>query len=29
VSDLDMYIAPGADHLGELQACNLDTGQKV
>jgi alcohol dehydrogenase (cytochrome c) len=24
-----MYIAPGADHIGELQACNLDTGQKV
>jgi alcohol dehydrogenase (cytochrome c) len=24
-----MYIAPGADHIGELQAWNLDTGQKV
>jgi alcohol dehydrogenase (cytochrome c) len=24
-----LYIAPGADHIGELQAWNLDTGQKV
>jgi alcohol dehydrogenase (cytochrome c) len=24
-----MYIAPGADHIGELQAWNLDTGKKV
>src|SRR5262252_6003277 len=24
-----MYIAPNADHIGELQAWNLDTGQKV
>ncbi|HXO90498.1 MAG TPA: PQQ-binding-like beta-propeller repeat protein, partial [Stellaceae bacterium] len=23
------YLAPGADHIGELQAWNLDTGQKV
>jgi alcohol dehydrogenase (cytochrome c) len=24
-----LYIAPDADHIGELQAWNLDTGQKV
>jgi alcohol dehydrogenase (cytochrome c) len=24
-----LYIAPGADHIGELQAWNLDTGQKA
>jgi len=24
-----LYIAPGADHIGELQAWNVDTGQKV
>ena len=24
-----LYIAPGADHIGELQAWNLDTEQKV
>jgi alcohol dehydrogenase (cytochrome c) len=24
-----LYITPGADHIGELQAWNLDTGQKV
>ena len=24
-----LYIAPGADHIGELQAWNLDTGKKV
>jgi alcohol dehydrogenase (cytochrome c) len=24
-----LYIYPGADHIGELQAWNLDTGQKV
>ena len=24
-----LYVAPGADHIGELQAWNLDTGQKV
>jgi alcohol dehydrogenase (cytochrome c) len=24
-----LYLAPGADHIGELQAWNLDTGQKV
>ena len=24
-----LYIAPGADHIGELQAWSLDTGQKV
>jgi PQQ enzyme repeat len=24
-----MYIAPGADHIGELQAWSVDTGQKV
>jgi alcohol dehydrogenase (cytochrome c) len=24
-----LYIAPGADHIGELQAWNLDTGQKT
>jgi alcohol dehydrogenase (cytochrome c) len=24
-----MYIAPGADHLSEVQAWNVDTGQKV
>jgi alcohol dehydrogenase (cytochrome c) len=24
-----LYIAPGADHIGELQAWNLDTGEKV
>ena len=23
------YLAPGTDHIGELQAWNLDTGQKV
>ena len=23
------YLVPGADHIGELQAWNLDTGQKV
>ncbi len=24
-----LYIAPGADHIGELQAWNIDTGKKV
>ena len=24
-----MYIAPGADHLSEVQAWNVDTGKKV
>jgi alcohol dehydrogenase (cytochrome c) len=24
-----LYITPGADHIGELQAWNVDTGQKV
>ncbi|HEY1300913.1 MAG TPA: PQQ-dependent dehydrogenase, methanol/ethanol family [Stellaceae bacterium] len=24
-----LYVAPGADHIGELQAWNLDTGKKV
>jgi alcohol dehydrogenase (cytochrome c) len=24
-----LYIAPGADHIGEMQAWNVDTGQKV
>jgi alcohol dehydrogenase (cytochrome c) len=24
-----MYIAPGADHLGEVQAWHVDTGKKV
>ncbi|HEX6442325.1 MAG TPA: PQQ-dependent dehydrogenase, methanol/ethanol family [Stellaceae bacterium] len=24
-----LYVAPGADHIGELQAWNVDTGQKV
>jgi alcohol dehydrogenase (cytochrome c) len=24
-----LYIAPGADHIGELQAWNVDTGKKV
>ena len=28
-ADTTLYIAPGADHIGELQAWNLDTGKKV
>jgi len=24
-----MYIAPGADHISEVQACNVDTGKKA
>ena len=24
-----LYVAPGADHIGEVQAWNLDTGKKV
>ena len=24
-----LYVPPGADHFGELQAWNVDTGQKV
>ena len=24
-----MYIAPGADHIGEVQAWNVDTGKRV
>lgn len=29
ISDIGMTVHPGADHIGELQAWNLDTGQKV
>ena len=25
----DMYVVPGADHIGEVQAWNVDTGQRV
>ena len=25
----DMYLAPGADHIGEVQAWNVDTGSRV
>jgi alcohol dehydrogenase (cytochrome c) len=25
----DMYVAPGADHIGEVQAWNVDTGQRA
>jgi alcohol dehydrogenase (cytochrome c) len=28
-AQVTIYIAPGADHIGELQAWNIDTGQKV
>jgi alcohol dehydrogenase (cytochrome c) len=28
-ADTTLYVAPGADHIGELQAWNLDTGKKV
>ncbi|UEM23410.1 methanol/ethanol family PQQ-dependent dehydrogenase [Skermanella mucosa] len=29
ISDIGMTVHPDADHIGELQAWNLDTGQKV
>jgi len=28
-ASIDMYLAPGAEHVGEVQAWNVDTGEKV
>jgi len=28
-ASIDMYLAPGAEHVGEVQAWNVDTGERV